>query len=346
MDLSQPGAFAAAASLCHCQPRAISSEQSDESNITVRLPRHQSAALAVAGRSQKLRLQRFAPTACTYASIQQLRKRKQKERSAELEKQLRTACFVGTVSHDRSLIQCSEALVLIQHYELARELFEQLALNRFGGGSGVAKLPGNDKDTAPTWKQPDDESPPDDSKLRAVEGIDIESIVGTFVQVEEILQNSPDPEAITLPVTISDSNMCLAGQVASCLFQRADMLMDYFSIGIVEDGNRRLLTGLPVLLEGYEPSPHGLPLFLLRLATEVDWTEEKACFSGVCRELGSYYAQLPSTASSEDHAAMVKHTIFPAVSTLLVPLEYMKNNPSYFATMTSLPKLYKVFERC
>ena len=42
---------------------------------------------------------------------------------------------------------------------------------------------------------------------------------------------------------------------------------------------------LPLLLEKCLPHMRGLPTFLLRLATEVDWDSEKECFDGVAREL-------------------------------------------------------------
>eukprot|EP00957_Ditylum_brightwellii_P059141 4487584-Ditylum_brightwellii.AAC.1 len=100
---------------------------------------------------------------------------------------------------------------------------------------------------------------------------------------------------------------------------------------------RLMLTGLPVLLEGHSPTPHALPIFLLRLATEVDWKEEKPCFEGVCTELGAYYADIPFQDDEEsatnveevkndnpeliDAAAKryVQHVIYPAISFLLVP---------------------------
>jgi len=366
LDLTQPGAFAAAAAQCNCQPRSIPAVAAEPADaLTIRLPRQFVTTTTAAGRGQKLRLhKKVVPTACRYTSIQQLRQRVQKQRCPEMEKKLRAACFVGTVSHDRSLIQCGQELVLIDHGTLARELFRQLALFRFGGGAGVAKLRLEATSAAATESEDGDEITTPTSNNDNAGGIDIEVVVGSFVQMEESLQNSrcsseqqmdDDDDGLVLPLTVSESNKLLAEQVGACLLQQADMLLDYFSIGIeADDRGKARLTGLPVLLEGYEPSPHGLALFLLRLATEVNWAEEKPCFHGVCRELGSYYAQLPATASQEDHAATVRHTIFPAVSTLLVPTKDMmakagSSSSSYddcFATMTSLPQLYKVFERC
>ena len=288
---------------------------------------------------------------------------------------------MGTISHDRSLLQCGEDLVLVHHTALAQELFAQLAVQRFGGGSGVAQLSrvvtpdasgptdnnGNSSDNVdhntknnasiPSQSIETSESESSSSNNNNF-GIDIQAVVGAFVQFEEILQNNPNLKEPPPPSTLetSDSNKAMAEQVADCLLQHSKMLSEYFSIQIVADdcGHARL-TGLPVLLEGYEPSRHGLSLFLLRLATEVDWSEEKPCFAGVCRELGAYYGQLSSEASTEQHAARLRHVLFPAISTLLVPTEQMVRaddsgstrwSGPYFRTLTSLPKLYKVFERC
>jgi DNA mismatch repair protein MLH1 len=335
IDLSLPGAFATAAARCTCEINKVAAmDLTNNSEPIVRLPRQTSYMMA-AGKSQGLRLQKMAPTSCKYSSVKQLRKRVEKHRAVDLEKKLRAACFVGTVSHDRSLIQCGDELVMMNHHDYAQELFYQLALNRFDGGCGLAKLPGDAGRAA------------SEIPSGGCAGIDIEAAIGQFVQIEETLQHTSDVdvESLSIPLKVSETNQTLAGQAGACLLQHAEMLMEYFSISIEKDDEGKIrLTGLPVLLEGYEPSPHGLPLFLLRLATEVDWTEEKPCFYGICRELGSYYAQLPSATSSDDHAAIVRHTIFPAVSTLLVPSDQTKSRD--FVTLTTLPKLYRVFERC
>ena len=60
------------------------------------------------------------------------------------------------------------------------------------------------------------------------------------------------------------------------------MLDDYFSLEIDEEGN---LLSIPQLLDGYIPYFGGLPVFILRLATEVDWDEEETCFDNVAQEL-------------------------------------------------------------
>lgn len=46
-------------------------------------------------------------------------------------------------------------------------------------------------------------------------------------------------------------------------------------------------------LEGFLPDLDGLPLYLLRLASEVDWSNEKECFFGFCRETARFYVLHP-----------------------------------------------------
>lgn len=258
--------------------------------------------------------------------------------SKELSKNLREAIFCGLVSHHRSLVQCGMDLVLWNHFELAQELFYQLSLARFGGGSPQAKLG----------------SP-----------IDVQVVIAQTLELEDQLQrldsNAAEPdESLALSMktsnllSMSDTNEELARQAATCLLEHAEMLLEYFSIRIerAEESARIVLSGLPVLLEGHSPPPHGLPVFLLRLATEVDWTEEQACFQGICRELGAYYAQVPLDDQNDDSKNhnnsihhLIQHCLFPAISYLLLPPKRFCKDGS-ICQLTALPVLYRVFERC
>ena len=58
----------------------------------------------------------------------------------------------------------------------------------------------------------------------------------------------------------------LAEYIVKILKEKSKMLADYFSLEIDTDGN---LKSLPLLLEDYVPNLNGLPMFVLRLATEV-----------------------------------------------------------------------------
>ena len=58
----------------------------------------------------------------------------------------------------------------------------------------------------------------------------------------------------------------LATHIVNHLKEKSEMLLDYFSLEINEEGQ---LLSLPLLLESYMPCLHGLPMFILRLVTEV-----------------------------------------------------------------------------
>ncbi|EEP80380.1 hypothetical protein UREG_05222 [Uncinocarpus reesii 1704] len=81
--------------------------------------------------------------------------------------------------------------------------------------------------------------------------------------------------------------------IAAHLIERREMLNEYFSISISEDGN---LLSIPLLLKNYMPSLAKLPRFLLRLGPYIDWSNEEACFRTFLRELAAFYTpeQLPT----------------------------------------------------
>lgn len=154
---------------------------------------------------------------------------------------------------------------------------------------------------------------------------------------------------------------------------------DIISDDIGEDNNVLMLTGLPILLEGHSPPPHALPLFLLRLATEVKWMQELPCFDSICVEIGTYYASIPHKENTEMgkknadnlkedekqigtndgknlnsgeeplindvEKKFVQHCLFPAISYLLLPPKEFASDGTV-VKLALLSKLYKVFERC
>lgn len=106
------------------------------------------------------------------------------------------------------------------------------------------------------------------------------------------------------------------------------------------------MEALPALLDRHRPSTTHLPIYLLRLSTEVEWETEKDCFETFCRETAAYYAKISLVeiyANPELHKWTVEHILFPAFKKYLLPPEALNE---IFYELTSLPKLYKVFERC
>ena len=79
------------------------------------------------------------------------------------------------------------------------------------------------------------------------------------------------------------------------------MLDDYFSLEITpEDEGGPLLRTLPMLSgrEDLVPPLSALPLFVLRLATEVAWHEEEACFDTFIRCSFTFSVFLPHSSAT------------------------------------------------
>jgi DNA mismatch repair protein MLH1 len=150
-------------------------------------------------------------------------------------------------------------------------------------------------------------------------------------------------------------------QIAQTLIDRREMLNEYFSLHISDEGE--LLT-IPLLLKGYLPALAKLPRFLLRLGPCVDWSSEEGCFRTFLRELAAFYTpeQLPVlpvesagplVADAEGdafvrarHAQMVRmleYAVFPAVRARLVATSRLLRG---VVEVADLKGLYRVFERC
>ncbi|XP_044531474.1 DNA mismatch repair protein Mlh1 [Gracilinanus agilis] len=150
----------------------------------------------------------------------------------------------------------------------------------------------------------------------------------------------------------------LAEYIVEFLKKKAEMLADYFSLEIDEEGN---LTGLPLLLDNYVPPLEGLPMFVLRLATEVNWDEEKECFQSLSKECARFYsirkqyvveeAAGPGHEKEECESApvswkwTVEHILYKAFRSHLFPPTHFSEDGNILQ-LANLPDLYKVFERC
>ncbi|XP_076241195.1 DNA mismatch repair ATPase Mlh1 isoform X2 [Calliopsis andreniformis] len=134
----------------------------------------------------------------------------------------------------------------------------------------------------------------------------------------------------------------LATSVKELLLEKADMLKEYFSIVIDKKGN---LKSLPVLLEKYFPYEAGLPLYILRLATEVEWSTEQPCFRSICRETAKYYSHINPVHNNHDWKYITEHVLYCAVKESLLPPKHFAHD-STVLQIANLPDLYKVFERC
>jgi len=244
VDLTKPGAFAEQLKLerCTCP--------TEPARRTVLVP------------NTIVRPKRVVPTPSKYTSISSLRKRVGKQQCPSTTQMIRTGFFMGVMSHQRSLVQCGESLVMINHFELAKELFYQLALARFGGGAKLAQL----------------------GSIGGNGGIHIQTLIAQALQCEDDLvlyhekerergsleDENPDEIAtngvmnLSDLLNVNDSNNNLAQHVTARLVESAPMLDEYFSIRIeipnqsendADNIDNAILTGLPVLLDGHCPQP-------------------------------------------------------------------------------------------
>ncbi|EZA54164.1 hypothetical protein DMN91_000425 [Ooceraea biroi] len=134
----------------------------------------------------------------------------------------------------------------------------------------------------------------------------------------------------------------LAARVKELLLEKADMMNEYFSIVLDKMGNLR---SLPMLLDKYFPYEAEIPLYIMRLATEVDWRKEQSCFQNICRETARFYSYINPKHQSHDWKYVTEHVLYPAIKESLLPPKHFAHD-STILQIASLPDLYKVFERC
>ncbi|NXG48217.1 MLH1 protein, partial [Psilopogon haemacephalus] len=238
---------------------------------------------------------------------------------ASLQEMLRDHSFVGCVSPQWALAQYQTKLYLLNTTKLSQELFYQILIYDFAN-FGVLRL----SEPAPLYEL----------SMLALE----------------------DPES---GWTEEDGQKeGLAEYIVDFLKKKTEMLKDYFSFEIDEEGN---LIGLPLLIENYVPPLEGLPMFILRLATEVNWDEEKECFESLSKELAMFYSlrkqyiidEANPTSSQNEEAESgstpwkwtVEHVLYKAFRTYLLPPKHFAEDGSILQ-LANLPDLYKVFERC
>uniref|UniRef100_A0A7N5ZZQ2 DNA mismatch repair protein MLH1 n=1 Tax=Anabas testudineus TaxID=64144 RepID=A0A7N5ZZQ2_ANATE len=220
--------------------------------------------------------------------------------SPGLQEMLQNHSFVGCVNPQWTLIQHHTKLYLLNTTKLSQELFFQILIYDFGN-FGVLRL----STPAPLYDL-------------AMLALDSEESGWTE-------EDGPKEG--------------LAQYIVDFLKNKAEMLEDYFSMEIDQEGN---LTGLPLLLDKYTPIMEGLPMFILRLATEVNWDNEKDCFRDFSKECSMFYSiRKPYILE----CMLIEHVIFKAVRTLFSPPKNFSEDGTVLQ-IANLPDLYKVFERC
>ncbi|KAI0711182.1 DNA mismatch repair protein MutL [Cerioporus squamosus] len=180
------------------------------------------------------------------------------------------------------------------------------------------------------------------SRIRLDPPPDLRTLVALAVDAEEgVTENGLNPDEIV-------------DRIVEMLMARREMLQEYFNLGISEKG---LVETLPMLLRDYTPNLDKLPLFLMRLGPQVDWTAEQSCFDTFLRELAFFYVPEPllddrtdedsDEQTKDTHKAtlwQIQHVLFPAMARYLVPPKTLLDRD--VVQVADLPELYRVFERC
>ncbi|KAH7411121.1 histidine kinase-like ATPase [Cadophora sp. MPI-SDFR-AT-0126] len=263
---------------------------------------------------------------CRLATVKELRAEVREEMHHELTEIFAGHTFVGVVDERRRLaaIQGGVKLFLVDYGMVCNEYFYQVGLTDFGN-FGMIRF-----------------EPP--------------------LNLQELLVLAAQHEKSTSPTPANPEDDFDVDEVAELVFtqliDRREMLLEYFSMEISEEGE---LLSIPLLLKGYTPSLAKLPRFLLRLGPHVNWTAEKECFSTFLRELASYYVpeQLPPSPGPEDPeedlneeikarrqqiAQAVEHILFPAFRARLIATKSLMKGG--VVEIANLKGLYRVFERC
>uniref|UniRef100_A0AAQ4S851 DNA mismatch repair protein S5 domain-containing protein n=1 Tax=Gasterosteus aculeatus aculeatus TaxID=481459 RepID=A0AAQ4S851_GASAC len=243
-------------------------------------------------------------------SIKELRAEVTENAHKGLQEMLQNHSFVGCVDPQWTLIQHHTKLYLLNTTRLSQELFYQILIYDFGN-FGVLRL----STPAPLYDL-------------AMLALDSEESGWTE-------EDGPKEG--------------LAQYIVDFLKKKTEMLEDYFSIEIDQDGN---LTGLPLLLDAYTPIMEGLPMLILRMATEVNWDNEKDCFRELSKECSMFFSirrryvlEAEQDAEGNSWRWKLEHVICKALRSLLSPPKSFSEDGTVLQ-IANLPDLYKVFERC
>ncbi|KAL8125141.1 hypothetical protein AgCh_012715 [Apium graveolens] len=114
----------------------------------------------------------------------------------------------------------------------------------------------------------------------------------------QLSEPAPLPELIMLALKeenldadeTDDFNKNIAEMNTDLLKKQSELLDEYFCIHVDAEGN---LGRLPVILDQYTPEMDRVPEFLLCLANDVEWDDEKTCFQTIAAALGNFYAMHP-----------------------------------------------------
>ena len=190
---------------------------------------------------------------CNLSSVKALLAKVEREAHEGLTELMREHAFVGCASEMAPLLQQGTKLFLVDLPPLTREAAYQACLRRFGDLDRIALDP-----PAP-----------------------VRRLVRAVLDAPESGWAEGD----------GDKDEIAAFVARLLLEDKAEMLDAYFGLRFARDAGT--LEAVPELIDNYLPDRALLPMFLLRLAVQVDWSNEERCFQGVASELAEWYMVRP-----------------------------------------------------
>lgn len=262
----------------------------------------------------------------TLLSIKTLREEIESHLDDSITKLFSQHTYVGIADYKKRLLclQYDVNLYLVDYGSLCYELFYQIGLADFSN-FGVIEI-ANEND----------------------EGLSIKKLIKDEIYGNEEVINLFKKNLKTLPD--------LDTAVKTAFVDMKEMWEEYFNIKIdaSDEGNPKL-TSLPLFIEGYTPSWNKLSLFLFRVITKVNWEDEQECLGGILRQLALFY--VPDMIYDNDNEDennsneeakvklrnVIENIVMPVVKSRFIGTDALRGDVIEIAT---LPKLYKVFERC
>lgn len=260
-------------------------------------------------------------TPMTLISVRTLRKELQDRANTNLTQIFAQHTFVGIADYYRRLccIQHDVRLYLVDYASVCTELFYQIGLTDFGNFGKI--------------------------EIINEGGIDIKQLIQS-----EIYENS-DLVKMYLENNKMDQMPDLDDLAQTCFTDMSEMWEEYFSVEIdISNPDNPKLKSLPLLIKGYIPSWNKLSLFLFRVISKVNWEDEKECLGGILRQLALFYIpeMIPDDLEDVEERQerirdFLENLIMPVVKRKFLATDIMIRDVIEIA---SLPKLYRVFERC
>lgn len=243
-------------------------------------------------------------------NLSSIQELKQEIEVSELQRVMDDFVYVGAVNKDNILVQHKTQLYLMLAPMLLQQLIYQYILEKFSTFSAFQILNSD---------------------------LDIRELLDTALNCEysgyNPIAHPPRDQLIT--------------QYTTSILERQDLLTEYFSISF-QDFN---LITLPVILDGLvQPDINNLSQFLLRLACDINWEEEKPCLDGISRLLAWFYSRVPDEWSIEgpprSYTDHYKNSIFPYLKGRLLCDAREISEGKDFIKLVSTESLYRIFERC